>query len=231
MRRPTEETWTYKKLKPPFATELYEAISQKFGETEALKPIFRFALNATSELGKWCADQVWEQALAGDVIPKLEGIVSKEFDSGSPKMTVEAAQVDIMRAKEACEIVKAHQFKHPLDSGQLSPKVELFLTRLAEHFAESKDKKCIVFTKRRNTAKTLLRLCEELDIPNLRPGVLVGARNSDITGNITFRDQFLVLVKFRQGEVNCLVSFACEYILERKAKWSLVRDISCGRGS
>lgn len=49
----------------------------------------------------------------------------------------------------------------------------------------------------------MLRLCEKLEIPNLRPGVLVGI-NHDLIGSTTFRHQFLILAKFRQGEINCL---------------------------
>lgn len=180
-------------------------MKSKFGNIKALAPIFQFALNATSELGRWCADQVWTQALADDVLPKLEGIVSRDCDTDSHKRTTEGIQHDIMKVKEAHELVRTYEHKQPGDPGQLSPKVELFLDRLREHFCESKDKKCIVFTKRRSTAKALLRLCETLEIPNLRPGILVGVRNSDITGSTTFRHQFLVLIKFRQGEINCLV--------------------------
>lgn len=182
-------------------------MERDFGNVKALKPILRFALNATSELGIWCADQVWEYVMADEVLPKLEGILSKstdpEYASGSLKDSPEDAQRDIVKAKEAEQIIKAHHFKHPSEPGQLSPKVELLIKRLSESFATSKDRKCIVFTQRRNTAKTLLQLCQKLDILNLRPGVLVGI-NHDLTGTTTFRHQFLVLAKFRQGEINCL---------------------------
>lgn len=206
VKKPTEETWTYKQLDEPFATELYQAMKSKFGNIKALAPVYRFTLNATSELGRWCADQLWAQALADDVLPKLEGVVFRDCDIESPEQTADETRHDIMKVKEAYEVVSSHEHKHPLDPGQLSPKVELLLDQLRKHFRESMEKKCIVFTQRRNTAKALLRLCETLDIPNLRPGILVGVRNSDITGSITFRHQFLVLVKFRQGEINCLVN-------------------------
>lgn len=220
VKKPTEETWTYRKLDEPFPTDLYQAMKTKFGNIKALAPIFRFALDATSKLGRWCADQVWAQALADEVLPKLEGIVSRDCNFESQKQTAEETQYDITKAKEAYEIVSAHEHKQPLGPGQLSPKVELFLDCLRKHFRESRDKKCIVFTKRRNTAKTLLRLCETLEIPNLRPGILVGVRSSDITGSITFRHQFLVLVKFRQGDINCLVSSS------RYSKRSLLKALT-----
>lgn len=227
VKKPTEETWMYKKLDEPFATALYRAMKSKFGNIKALAPVYRFALNATSELGRWCADQVWAQALADDVLPKLEGVVFRDCDVESPEQTTEETRHDIMKVKEAYEIVSSHEHKHPLDSGQLSPKVELLLKQLGKHFRESMEKKCIVFTQRRNTAKVLLRLCESLGIPNLRPGVLVGVQNSDITGSITFRHQFLVLAMFRQGEINCLVS------AKRSSRFSFsqqpVCHLCCGR--
>lgn len=208
--KPSEETWIYGKLDAPFATELYQAMHRKFGHIKALAPVFRFALNATSELGRWCADQIWAKALADDVLPKLEGTASRDCGQESQTRTAEADEHDVTKVREAYEIVRSLKHGDPRAPGQLSPKVELFREMLTKHFLEPIDKKCIVFTQRRNTAKALLRLCEELDIPNLRPGILVGVRNSDITGSITFRHQFLVMVKFRQGEINCLVSLTSD---------------------
>ena len=145
--------------------------------------------------------------MADDVLPKLEGIIFKDPGAGSTpsssKQSLEETQQDIMQVKKACQIVRCHQFKHPSERDQLSPKVEQFIQQLSELFATSKERKCIVLTQRRNTAKTLLRLCKKLDIPNLRPGVLVGI-NHDLIGSTTFRHQFLILAKFRQGEINCL---------------------------
>ncbi|KAJ5527211.1 dicer-like protein 1 [Penicillium frequentans] len=202
IRKPTEETWTYKKLKVPFETSLHERIKDKFGDLEALEPIFRSTLHASSELGIWCADKIWAKALAEDVIPKLEGTMNKE---SSQDLSAHGGVVrDTQRVKAVCQTVKEHPFQHPLESGQLSSKVELLLAILTHHFSQSKETKCIVFTARRNTAKILMQLCDELGIPNIRPGLLVGVRSSDFTGSTTFRQQFLALVKFRKGEINCL---------------------------
>lgn len=204
VHRPIEETWEYKKLEAPFETELYRKMRVKFKDIKALHSIFRFAWHASSELGRWCADQVWAQALTDEVIPKLEGIIGREENS-SQDFTQDAER-DIEMVEEARRIVNANPYKNPRESGQLSSKAEMLVSILTHHFGDSKQRKCIVFTERRHTAKTLLRLCEQLDIPNIRPGVLVGVRKSDLTGTTTFRNQFLVLMKFRQGEINCLVS-------------------------
>lgn len=209
VHRPIEETWEYKKLEAPFETELHRQMRARFRDVKALEPIFRFAWHASSELGRWCADQIWAQALTDEVIPKLEGILGRE-EQNSHEYARETER-EIERVEEARRIVNSNPFKHPRESGQLSSKAEMLVSILTHHFGETKQQKCIVFTERRHTAKTLLRLCEELAIPNIRPGVLVGVRKSDLTGTTTFRNQFLVLMKFRQGEINCLVGYATEH--------------------
>ncbi|KAF3385044.1 Dicer-like protein 1 [Penicillium rolfsii] len=206
VNRPFEETWTYSKLQLPFATNMYAKLQDSFGKVKALAPIFGFALNASSELGEWCADQVWIQALREDIIPYLESAAGKNLDLGP--WGNEETQKDLLSAKEACEMVKNHVFQDPWAHGQLSSKVRLLVERLAMHFGASGNKRCIVFTERRNTAKALLRLCEVLKIQNLRPGILVGVRKSDVTGNVTFRRQFEVRGQFQDGTVNCLFATA-----------------------
>jgi endoribonuclease Dicer len=185
---------------------MYTQLQQSFGKIKSLDPVFRFAWTASSELGEWCADQVWIQALREDVIPHLESATGKNPESNP--CGNEETQKDLLSARDACEMVKNHEFQDPWAQGQLSSKVRLLVERLAMHFGTSDNKKCIVFTERRNTAKALLRLCEVLKIQNLRPGILVGVRKSDITGNVTFRRQFEVRGQFQDGTVNCLFATA-----------------------
>jgi endoribonuclease Dicer len=91
---------------------------------------------------------------------------------------------------------------------QMSPKVSRLREKLVECFRKAADTKCIVFTKQRHTARLLGDLFIQLGIQNLRPGVLIGIRSADDAGmNTSFRQQFTTLVKFRTGELNCLVSF------------------------
>lgn len=201
--RPQEEFWTYPKLSEPTATPLFKLLKESFGDLKVLQPVFRFAWRATSELGAWCADYVWTYALAQDVIPRLQAKIDR--DSCSEDENLEGIERKIKRISDAAQIVKSYNFKSPQEPDQINLKVELLLRKLTEHFGKSKDTKCIVFTRERNTAKSLGHLCSVMEIPNLRPGILVGIRNHDITGTVTLRDQFLALIKFRQGEINCLV--------------------------
>lgn len=180
-------------------------MQKEFGDIKALDSIFRFAWNASSELGDWCADQVWARAIVEEVIPKLDNSINKAtLDYGVGATT--QAERDLQRSRQACDIVKAHPFKSPREAGQLSSKVEILLTILQHHYRQKKDTRGIVFVQQRNTARVLLDLCEQMSIPNFRPGLLIGVTSSDLTGATSFRQQFLALVKFRKGDINCLVS-------------------------
>lgn len=206
MNKPIEEEWVYDKLPLPLETHLHSTLKTKYGDMPILEGAFRFASVASSELGSWCADQVWALALSDEVLPKLEGSVGKA--SESDPQDSEKASEEIKRIQEANQLVKEYIANQTFTPSDLSSKVELLMRKLQEQFAKSPDTKCIVFTQRRNTAKVLLQLCEKLQFPNLRPDVLVGVRKGDALGmNSTFRRQFLVLVKFRKSEINCLVSF------------------------
>ncbi|KAI2905621.1 hypothetical protein CBS147321_948 [Aspergillus niger] len=205
VRRPVERVWSFNKLEQPFATSLYKHLEDRFGDMACLEGIFRFAWQASSELGRWCSDRAWARALADDVLPKLEGSVRKTANSETSSNVPESAYKEILRITEASEVVKSYAFSSPETFGQLSPKVQVLREELARYFGRQTETKCIVFTQKRYTALILAELFQTLDIPFLRPGVLIGVRSGDLAGmNITFRQQFISLVKFRTGEINCL---------------------------
>jgi endoribonuclease Dicer len=203
--RPIEKVWAYNRLESPFATEFYKLMDTRYGNIKVLEGVFRFAWHASSELGKWCSDRAWWHALADDVLPKLEGNIGKLVESNTLNAEHGAVFKDIIRIREASETVRNYSFADPELPGELSTKVQLLRMELRKHFSDTTGTKCIVFTQKRYTAKILNELFTVLNIPRLRPGVLIGVRPGDIGGmNITFRQQFLALVKFRTGEINCL---------------------------
>lgn len=182
-------------------------MTDRFGDISSLAGVFGFAWKASSELGKWCSERAWVYALGDDVLPKLEGKIDKKLNSDTPIQVPESAYKEVERIKEASDIVKSHSSNHPSAPGQLSPKVQLLCDKLSKYFGQPTDTKCIIFTERRSTVKVLLELFTILNIPHLHAGALVGIRSGDIDGmNTTFRQQFVTLVKFRKGEINCLVS-------------------------
>lgn len=211
--RPVEVVWEYDKLKSPFATELYKSMKKDFGDIGSLEGVFRSAWTASSELGSWCSDRIWIHALGEDVIPRLEGKITKCLSPYTSSQISENANAEIARVREASDIVSRYSFSNPNTPGELSPKVQLLRKELSNRFCHSTDSKCIVFTQKRYTAKILHELFTALDIPFLRPGVLVGVRSGDIMGmNSSFRQQFVSLIKFRKGEINCLVRDQIKFV-------------------
>lgn len=207
VRRPAEKVWEYNRPGPPFATNLYKLLKDQFGDLVCLEGVFRFSWAATSELGKWCADRAWKHALADDLLPILEGKINKALHSESGSEVPGNVYKDITLIKEANNIVRNYPFNDPNAPGELSNKVQVLRKELSRYFEGPTDTKCIVFTEKRYTAKILCELFLNLNIPHLHPGVIVGVRSGDMAGmNTTFRQQFLALMKFRKGEINCLVS-------------------------
>lgn len=202
--KPREDEWVYRKpLYPPLKTELFEILEAKYN-IPTLQGVFQAAERASTELGTWCANQIWAIALADDVLPKIEGSIRKNAHTES-KLS-EQTQTEIDSLRKASDTVKEYISDHLSDPMDVSSKAELLFSKLREQFIKLPKTKCIVFTERRDTAKLLSLLCEQRKIPNLYPDFLIGVRKGDDMGlNVTFRRQFLALMKFRNGEVNCLV--------------------------
>ena len=113
-----------------------------------------------------------------------------------------------MRLREARDIVRHWTFRAPTDKTRdLSPKVLLLHSYLKMTFEKPTDARCIVFVKRRKTAQLLWLLLSQLGTSNLHPEILIGSGEVDVGDvKISFRQQILSLLKFRKGEVNCLIA-------------------------
>lgn len=205
--RPEEETWLYDRLEAPIETELYQKLSSQFGNISVLENVFRYSYEASSSLGRWCADWIWSYTLAEDTLQKYVGRISKKYMRGMPQATNKGADAEIKRLKDAVELVKEHKTEVPIDSAEhLSPKVRLLHHQLLRYYERKTDTKCIVFVKQRHTARLLCDLFSRIGTRHLRPGALIGVRLDADGKNVTFRQQFLTLLAFRKGEINCLVS-------------------------
>ncbi|KAL1955149.1 hypothetical protein VTO42DRAFT_8964 [Malbranchea cinnamomea] len=204
--RPMEETWVYPRLDPPFETDLYKELYSRFGDVSAFDRLFRFALEASSTLGAWCSDWVWSYALAEDVLPQIEARTARKFMKNMQMLSPEQPDSEVNRIQAAGEIIKAHKFEDPQpDSKFLSPKVRLLHRELSRYFERHTDTKCIVFTEQRHTARILGDLFTRIRTPHLRPGWLIGVRARDNEGmRVSHRQQFMTLMAFRKGELNCL---------------------------
>lgn len=206
--RPNESIAVYEKLCHPYRTLLGAALEAKFGKIEALSKLFEFSREATSHLGDWCADRVWALALAEEEVIKVERKVERIFDSARDTRPIQQLDAELARLREAKRFVAGWTFPPPTSAGNsLSPKVSLLQRYLALIFEKPSDAKCIIFVKKRYTARLLGELFAQIGTASLRIGLLIGTRYGEPGDlKISFRQQVLALNKFRKGEINCLVS-------------------------
>lgn len=205
--RPDECVAAYPPLCSAYETPLYTELKARFKNMEALSKLFRFAKEATSELGEWCADHVWKLALADEESLKVERSVERLFLTAKEARPIHFLDAELGRLRDAKEFVSKWIFPAPTFGGNsLSPKVSLLQRYLDLIFEKPTDARCIIFVKRRYTARLLAVLLAHTATPNLRLGSLVGTRYGDPGDvKISFRQQILTLTKFRKGEINCLV--------------------------
>lgn len=206
--RPNESIAVYEKLRYPYVTRLSAAMKEKFGELEALSKIFKFTREATSQLGEWCADRVWSLALVEEEARKLERKVERSFNTEREVRPIETLDAELARVREAKKFVAEWTFSPPSYTGNsLSSKVLLLQKYLGLIFEKPSNARCIIFVKRRYTARLLGELLAQIGTEHLRVGLLIGTRYGDPGDvKVSFRQQVLTLGKFRKGEINCLVS-------------------------
>lgn len=194
---PLEETWVYSKLGIPFETDLYKKLYSLIGDISVVQKLFRSAIHLSTILGSWCTDLVLSRNLGDEVLPKLEGQAAKE----------KATDEEIKRIRAANEIVRKKKVPDlSANLENLSPKTRLLVEKLSSYFKRPTDSKCIVFVEERHTAMVLNELFSRVRTPYLYPGFLVGVRSQDfVDAGISHRKQVLTLMRFRKGEINCLV--------------------------
>lgn len=165
----------YNVLRPPFETELFRQLKNAI-KGDVLSKIFTFAKQAASELGPWCADQVWPMCLSEEQCRKLEAGVERKYhkkNTADPISVLDAKKAEIRAAKA---VVDAHIFDDPkLTTGDLSSKVLHLMDFLQSRYERKTNDKCIVFVNQRYTAMMLVALFNKPNIgtPFLKPGFLV----------------------------------------------------------
>lgn len=205
--RPNESVAEYKPLSHAYLTPLATRLKTAAGDMEALDKLFKFARDATSQLGEWCADQVWSLALAEEEARKVERKVERTFLAEKESRPIKVLDDGLSRLRGAQDIVSKWQLAPPsFEGNSLSPKVRLLVQYLDLIFEKPSATKCIVFVKRRYSARLLEQLSGRFGTPHIRIGLLIGTRYGDPGDlKISFRQQVLTLMRFRKGELNCLV--------------------------
>lgn len=206
--RPKEEIAPYSKLRAPFQTELYNKLHIKYRRVEAFEKIFTFTKKCTSELGPWCADQVWKFALSEQEYRKLERKEERNMSRQTNQDGLDLIEKDIELLREARQAVSEHVFPPPdPETEDLSSKVVLLYRFLSHIYAEETTDKCIIFVNRRYTARVLGALLGVIGSPYMKLGTLIGTRAGGAGDeNVTFRQQMVTVSQFRRGKLNCLIA-------------------------
>ena len=209
VHRPDEQIAAYDQLQEPFQTPLYTLMNETFGDLEILDKPFVSALEASSELGAWCADQIWYFTFGLDDDQKLESKMERDFLAKKPQVEPLAVlDGNTALLRRARDVVKLHHFEEPRPvSSHLSSKVLTLYTYLRQVFERPTDSKLIVFVQKRHTARVLDDLFGRptMSTPHMRTGALMGTRKGGVGDtNVSFRQQVLTLTRFRKGLINCL---------------------------
>ncbi len=206
---PTESIAVYKPLAYAYETPLCSRLEARFGDLVALSKIFRNAKEAAPHVGQWCADQLFRFALAEEVSTmKAERTMERLFLRDQENRPMELLNKELDRLKEARDVVNHWTFGEPnLEGNSVSSKVLLLHNYLRLIFEKPTDAKCIIFVKRRYTARLLGQLLAKMGSPNMRLNLLMGSRpgeNGDV--KFSFHQQVITLMKFRRGDLNCLIA-------------------------
>ena len=206
--RPKEQILVYDHLSPAYDTPLCSKLRSIYPDVEVFSKIFKFAHDATSQLGDWCADQVWRFALTDVESRKVERKTEQKFLRDQENRPMDVLNNELNRLREAKNLIEEWPFPPlRLETNSLSPKV-LLLHRYLEHiYGRPTDTKCIIFAKRCKTARLLTQLLTQIGGLYFRCDLLIGSGSGDY-GDVkfSFRQQILTLMRFKSGELNCLIA-------------------------
>ncbi len=207
--RPYESIAIYKRLEYAYETPLCSRLQASFGDLKALSKSFKNAKEAAPHLGQWCADQLWRIALAEDAsIQTIERKMERVFLRDQEHQPMELLNKELGRLKDARDVVVHSTAGKPtLECNSVSSKVMLLHSYLSLIFEKPTDAKCIIFVKRRYTARLLGQLFTRMGSPDMRHDLLIGSRPGEVGDvNYSFRQQFLTLMRFKRGDINCLIA-------------------------
>ena len=179
----------------------------KFGDMVAFQKIFKTVWEQSSQLGDWCADQVWFLALCGEEEQrKLARKIEKRFHKDKNARHITDLDLELARLKEAQDFVHQNALTQPApDNHNMSSKVVSLRQYLDLVYENETNARCIVFVRERYTAKLLSVLFKQIGTSHIHVGLLIGIRSSEPGINqLSFREQFLTLRSFRKGQINCL---------------------------
>lgn len=171
-----DEILPYETLSVPFETNLYSQLKPRLASLVAFDKPLRWAKEASSELGPWCSDQVWQNAFSGDELNKIIAKTERKLRDAKVRDFDKVLSESLKKIEEASAVVQNHHFAEPsLSTTYLSSKVQNLVVYLRGRFELPSPDRCIIFVKQRYTARLLANLLERENIgtPHLRVGTLV----------------------------------------------------------
>ncbi|KAI1081615.1 hypothetical protein F5B20DRAFT_588229 [Whalleya microplaca] len=207
INRPVEDLIEYSRTAVPFETLLWQKLNKLVGHNDVLRRLFVYSKECTAELGRWCADRVWQICLTYQEAQKMEAKTERNFMSRKVQLPIAALDAERLAVREAYDLVADHELLAPdYNLFHLSGKVHSLIGSIRTHLDPEKDK-CIIFVEQRLTAMLLNDLFKQpsMNMAHIRPGMLLGTTgsNSGDTG-MTLKEQFVTMHQFRHGELNCI---------------------------
>lgn len=203
--KPTDVIWSYPRPRTHFETDLTLELSRKVRFCQDLKQGFIFSNKAVTELGPWCADQVWKFVMGRSL--NESSSVRKKFEQSeayAKLSTIKEREQALVALDEAALTVQKHINISPShDPAFLSSKVTMLYDKLTEHFANNPQTRAVVFVEERLKALVLHDCFMSLNIPNMSSGILLGiaGKNFEV---VSVKHQERTLKQFREGAINLL---------------------------
>jgi endoribonuclease Dicer len=213
VKRCQTKTAIHHRLEEPFETPLCASIKAFVEDIRDCRKMAAFSVYASSELGKWMADEVFRVKFTEEFVSKETLKLEAEFmESG--QATSDRLKLDekVKNLKAALDIVQNHQFKEPyLNMELLSSKLYRLVLLLRQTYEKSSDNRTIVFVERRDAAMLIASLLKRPSIKGstfLAPDAIVGGGSQgSLAGDVaSFKEQLKILKHFRDGSINCLIA-------------------------
>ncbi|KAK5165182.1 Dicer-like protein 1 [Saxophila tyrrhenica] len=207
VKRPAESILRYDALAQPFETKLLQAVKANYGHIDAFRRTFERTPEIARQLGSWCADMFLVDTIAEKRMKKYEERTERKFYARNANPNVKELddkQAELRAAIDFLEQQARGLYGKAMEEDEISSKIKSLRLYLATHFERPTSQRCIVFVERRHTARLLHALFLKIGPPHMKSSFLVGSGGKGEEDNISFRSQVMTLIKFRQGEINCL---------------------------
>ncbi|KAI1325782.1 hypothetical protein F5Y16DRAFT_411279 [Xylariaceae sp. FL0255] len=207
INKATEKMIEYFRIPYPIETPLWQKLHKLVGRNPGFSRLFTYSKECTVDLGRWCADRMWQLLLTDDQAKRIEARTERDFTRTQFLLPVSALDAEREAVQQACQEVREHTFTEVTNNSfDLSFKVITMIKHLQQHFDPECDK-CVVFADQRLTVALLADLFNKstLGLQGYRAGTLIGAARAN-SGDIgmSLTEQKSTIQQFRNGELNIL---------------------------